>query len=397
MSPYASPPVARFVPREWYHDWRMRRIHVAELLRRDDDVEIVERKGIGHPDTICDAVAEALSVALSKHYLRACGAILHHNVDKALLVGGTAKPVFGGGEVTEPIEIHLAGRARLDAVPIVDLAERSARAWLAAHLHALDANEHVKVHCLVRESDPGLAHWVEHRAPLANDTSVGVGWAPLSPLESCVLTLSDYVAAMPARAPHVGEDVKIMAVREGERVRLTVACALVARHVASAKMFDDYKEQLHAAIVDEARRLLARDVDLALHPYLTVTGTSADSGDDGEVGRGNRTSGLITPGRPMTIEAAAGKNAVAHVGKLYAIAAREIAAEIVEGAAIPEAECMLVSEIGQPIDEPQIASLRLATRGDDVAKKRAEEIARAYLPRIPSLWERVIRGEIRLF
>ena len=51
--------------------------------------------------------------------------------------------------------------------------------------------------------------------------------------------------------------------------------------------------------------------------YLTVTGLSAEQGDDGEVGRGNRVNGLITPSRAMSLEAAAGKNAVAHVGKLY--------------------------------------------------------------------------------
>jgi S-adenosylmethionine synthetase len=68
-------------------------------------VEIVERKGLGHPDTICDMVSERFSVALSRHYLELCGSILHHNVDKALLVGGQAAPAFGGGDVLQPIEI----------------------------------------------------------------------------------------------------------------------------------------------------------------------------------------------------------------------------------------------------------------------------------------------------
>ena len=74
-------------------------------------VEIVERKGIGHPDTICDALAEELSIALSKFYLERFGLILHHNVDKALLWGGAARAGFGGGEVLQPIELFLAGRA----------------------------------------------------------------------------------------------------------------------------------------------------------------------------------------------------------------------------------------------------------------------------------------------
>ena len=52
--------------------------------------EIVERKGLGHPDTICDALTENLSRALSRVYLERFGAILHHNVDKVLLCGGAA-------------------------------------------------------------------------------------------------------------------------------------------------------------------------------------------------------------------------------------------------------------------------------------------------------------------
>ena len=74
-------------------------------------LEIVERKGLAHPDSLCDALAENLSVALSRYYIERFGIILHHNVDKALLCGGAARAAFGGGEVMEPIDIYLAGRA----------------------------------------------------------------------------------------------------------------------------------------------------------------------------------------------------------------------------------------------------------------------------------------------
>ena len=84
---------------------------VSFLPRVVEPVEVVERKGLGHPDTIFDALAEALSRALCREYLQKCGIILHHNVDKALLCGGRAAPQFGGGVVLAPIEIHLAGRA----------------------------------------------------------------------------------------------------------------------------------------------------------------------------------------------------------------------------------------------------------------------------------------------
>ena len=92
-------------------------------------VEIVERKGIGHPDTVCDALAEELSRALCRFYLERFGLVLHHNVDKVLLWGGTSQPAFGGGKVIAPMEFYLAGRATLDykgiKVPLDELVHES--------------------------------------------------------------------------------------------------------------------------------------------------------------------------------------------------------------------------------------------------------------------------------
>ncbi|MGH2349196.1 MAG: methionine adenosyltransferase, partial [bacterium] len=41
----------------------------------EHEVEIVERKGVGHPDSICDAIMDRVSVALSREYLRRFGTI----------------------------------------------------------------------------------------------------------------------------------------------------------------------------------------------------------------------------------------------------------------------------------------------------------------------------------
>jgi S-adenosylmethionine synthetase len=177
-------------------------------------VEIVELKGLGHPDSICDSLVEELSLRLSRRYAERFGGVLHHNVDKALLVGGAARPAFGGGEVVKPIEIYLSGRAtsayRGETIPIEDLARDGTDAWLRGHLHALDPVRHVKLHCLVR---PGSAELVElfERARktgvvLANDTSCGAGFAPLSELETVVyetaraLNAPRFLAAHPAAA-----------------------------------------------------------------------------------------------------------------------------------------------------------------------------------------------------
>jgi S-adenosylmethionine synthetase len=384
------------------------------------DVEVVERKGLGHPDTICDALAEELSVALSRFYLERFGAVLHHNVDKALLWGGVARAAFGGGEVLAPMEIYLAGRATREVrgvvVPVEELAVETSRRWLREHLHALDAEAHVRFHCLVRPGSQDLVDLFERHAKagswLCNDTSIGVGYAPDSPLERAALAVAAHLDdGARSSAPWLGEDVKVMAVRRGERTRLTVACAFVGKHLADRAAYVERRAALVPELAGIAVRSgLAGDVEVAVNAaddvesgkvYLTVTGTSAESGDDGEVGRGNRASGLITPMRPMTLEATCGKNPVSHVGKLYQVAARELAAAVVaQVPGVAAAECVLVSEIGRPVDQPQIASVRVRTKDGaalaDVERSVAD-VARAELAKIPSIWRRVIAGEVRLY
>lgn len=382
--------------------------------------EVVERKGIGHPDTICDALAEEFSNRLSRFYLDRFGHIAHHNVDKALLWGGVARPVFGGGEVEAPMEIFLSGRVtdayRGVAVPVEEIAVDGCREWFRTHLHAVDPERHVRVHCLTRPGSAELvelfARQVESGVRLANDTSCGVGFAPPSRLETMVREVERGLNADAVKRDHpeIGEDIKIMGARRGGHVELTLACAFVAAHVAD---MDDYlakKRRLasHAkAIAREATGLepvvavnTADDAD-AGNVYLTVTGTSAEAGDDGQVGRGNRANGLITPFRPMTMEAVAGKNPMTHVGKLYNLAAGRIAADLVrEIAPATDACCCLVSRIGGPIDDPAVASLGVRIedgRPVDDIRPEAAEIVRGNLSRLGRLYEETVHGEARVY
>jgi S-adenosylmethionine synthetase len=368
-------------------------------------VEIVERKGLGHPDTICDALAEEVSLALSRFYLERFGFVLHHNVDKVLLRGGAARAAFGGGEVLEPIEIYLAGRAtrayRGVPVPVDELAVGACVAWLRARMHALDAERHVRVHSLIRPGSADLVELFERQrrgAPrLANDTSMGVGFAPLSPLEAAVLA-AERALQQPA-APERGEDVKVMGVRLDARSSLTVACAFVARHLRDVDAYLAARgraaERVRAALGNAFEiQVNTADDPAAGSVYLTVTGTSAEAGDDGQTGRGNRANGLITPARPMTLESIAGKNPITHVGKLYNVAATRIAEALISTLDdAREAHVMLVSRIGQPIEEPQAVHVRLraesARRMAELAP-RAREIARDHVAAIGSLWQELV-------
>jgi S-adenosylmethionine synthetase len=385
-----------------------------------DAVEVVERKGLGHPDTICDALAETLSRNLCREYRDRYGRVLHHNVDKALLCGGSAAPAFGGGTVLEPIEVYLAGRATVrvggEALPIREITVEGSRAWLRANLHALDAQRHVQIHDRIRPGSHELQELFARRprqeVPLANDTAVGVGYAPLSRLERLVLSFERSINGRDRSHEHPawGEDIKVMGVRHRDRVRLTVGCAMIGRYLPD---IDAYLAE-KSALESKARELAAEcgfpacevsvnaadDIE-ANAIYLTVAGTSAEAGDDGQVGRGNRVNGLITPYRPMVLEAVAGKNPVSHVGKIYNVLAREIAETLV--AAMPEiaaAECMITSRIGAPITEPELLDVRIATR-DGMPVERMKpaicDIADAGLRRAPKLVDDFIAGTIDVF
>ena len=383
-------------------------------------VEIVERKGIGHPDTICDALAEELSRVLCQFYLDNFGLVMHHNVDKALLWGGTSQPRFDGGDVVEPIEIFLAGRATCKykgiEVPIKELTTETCFNWLESNLHALDPQRHVKLHSLIR---PGSIDLVElylrqeqTGIALANDTSCGVGYAPLSELERVVLQVEKSLNAKDIKSayPEIGEDIKVMGVRRQDIIELTVACAFVDRYITNV---DEYivKRSNIISLVEQAVRTesnmpvhvkvnAADDIDKG-SLYLTVTGTSAESGDDGEVGRGNRVNGLITPYRPMNMEAAAGKNPVTHVGKLYNIVAQRIATTLVqELEEVQEACCFLVSRIGSPITEPQVADLQLAMQDGltiDAVRSRGEEVVYDQLADIAQIRQELIDGSLTVY
>ena len=227
-------------------------------------VEIVERKGIGHPDTICDALAEELSRTLCQFYLDNFGLVLHHNVDKALLWGGTSQAEFGGGKIISPMEIFLAGRATNEykgiSVPIEDLVEQSCTGWLKSNLHALDPEHDIKLHCLIR---PGSADLVElylrqeaTGIALANDTSCGVGYAPLSEMERIVLHVEKTLNSVETKAlhPETGEDIKVMAIRHDNDIELTISCAFIDKYICDV---DDYIEK---------KLQLARLVEMVLFP-----------------------------------------------------------------------------------------------------------------------------------
>lgn len=382
------------------------------------EVEIVERKGLGHPDTICDAVAEQICVRLCRYYHEHFGRILHHNVDKVLLVGGRAHASFGGGTIAEPIEIYLAGRASDEYegahVPVHEIAVEACRDWLRTHLRSVNVDRDVRIIPRLRPGSADLRRLFDSgdTMPVANDTSCGVGFAPLTDLERVVREVERHLNSQATKHAHpeIGEDIKVMGVRRGARIELTLGCAFVDRFVSDINDYIYKKGNTRALALDAARRVTALDVDVVVNAgddvendnvFLTVTGTSAEAGDDGEVGRGNRACGLITPYRPMTLEAVAGKNPVSHVGKLYSLLAGRMAATIVtEIPDVRDAECVLVSQIGRAVADPRIVDVRLACEDHSRVgnlKSSVAEIVRSELGRVSELRDALLDERVPVF
>ncbi len=389
--------------------------HVPVELQK---VEIVERKGIGHPDSLADGIAEAMSRALCREYIRRFGVVLHHNTDETQIVAGKAKPAFGGGELIQPIYVLLVGRATKEfegvSVPADRIVLKAAKDYVRSAMANLDPETDMIFDVRIGEGSTDLKDVFARRKgeiPMANDTSFGIGFAPLTDTEKLVYNVERRIYEEFRRQEKaVGEDVKVMGLREGERITLTVACAFVDRYLNDLREYISVKEELKGWIEEISGEYTEKEVVVHVNTaddyergcvYLTVTGTSAEQGDDGSVGRGNRCNGLITPCRPMSMEASSGKNPINHVGKIYNILANLIAKDCYENIeGIEEVYVRILSQIGKPINEPRALSIQIIPKkGYEVEKmeRKAKEIAQEWLDNVLKVTDMVIEGRISTF
>ena len=402
----------------------MSRNIMVECLRQtpleEQKLEIVERKGLGHPDSICDAIMDRVSVELSKEYLKRVGAILHHNADKSLLVAGDAEIRFGGGKVKEPMLLIFGDRATFNAdgveIPVKEIAINAAKQWIRENLRFVDPEIHVRYQVELKPGSPELVDIFKRRTGVlgANDTSAAVGYAPMTRTEKTVLELEQYINSQDFKRkfPESGEDVKVMGLRKNNELNLTVAMPLVDRYVENEREYFIKK----AEILEEIKNFVQEKSDFervnvklntldvegrGIHGvYLTVLGTSAESGDSGQVGRGNRVNGVIPLNRPLCSEAAAGKNPVSHVGKIYNLLTHRIAEKVYENVpGLEEVYIWLLSQIGKPIDQPAIAAAQVVMKsGNDFEKvrKNIEEVVNDELENIDKFCMDLAYGRLKI-
>ena len=389
-----------------------------QMPLEQQQIELVERKCLGHPDSIADGIAESISRALCNMYIEQCGGVLHHNTDQGEIVAGESHPTFGGGKIVKPIFILLDGRATklFEGIdfPADTTALGAAKEYLRTLLPELNLDKELIVDCRLGTGSTDLRDVFKPDSSAiirANDTSFGVSYAPFSEVEKCIQEISSHIDnTLRPKHPAYGQDVKIMGVRNGNEIHFTLCCAMVDRYISSLDEYIDYRSKLVDEAMKVAKNFTDRTVVVEVNTadddskgslFLTVTGTSAEMGDDGSVGRGNRANGLITPHRPMSMEATSGKNPINHIGKIYNVLSHELAHSCVKSIdGIEEIEIRLLSQIGKPIDQPLIASARIIPRDPGSftsIQKDVHGIIDAGLADIASVTERIIQGKVQTF
>lgn len=309
-------------------------------------MELIEYKSNGHPDTLTDLCVEACAFALDEYYTKKYGKVLHYNVDKAVFLAGNVEVWFGGGKIIKPPCFILGGQASNLTDVLRKTLETSIRKTISTNLPNL-----TKVNVEIRTGNvsQNLKNLAKDKEIRCNDTSFGVGYYPFSPNELKVMSIRDelYSIIIEGKIP-IGELFKIMLTPKS----ISISAPLYAQKVHSRNEYAKYKAIIEKRLSKYGNVIFNPDFDSGF-PYLTLTGSSIECGDDGQVGRGNRYNGLITPCRPMTMEAYHGKNNRNHIGKIYQRWAFEKAKEIYKQTG-KYTEVILVGKIGKPIKDYEI-------------------------------------------
>ncbi|MFJ2745442.1 methionine adenosyltransferase [Streptomyces sp. NPDC087440] len=359
--------------------------------------EVVERKGVGHPDTLADGIAELAAIRYSAYCLAEFGAVLHHNLDKVAVLGGRARFGEKDGTYGRPLRVVFGGRASSSyagrQIPVRDILQAAAADYLR---EALPGFEQVKweVHHETTDSSK-FRTWFSPRSfndlperPVAysNDTAYLVATAGRSAAETVALLTESWMR----QYPWVGSDIKALVVRERSAVTVTTCVPALAGEVSSSEEFGealaDAARTLTAHIVERLPehtvRVVCNSKDTGRGPvsgqYFTVSGSSVDFGEDGLVGRGNARSGLITPNQMAGNEVLFGKNAAYHVGKVGGWLVDEAAAALSRDAGPSRVAVMWRN--GARYNDP--ASIEITTdRPGAMGARQAQEVVRATLER----------------
>jgi S-adenosylmethionine synthetase len=366
-------------------------------------VEVVERKGLGHPDTLVDGIAEFSAVNYAQYCLQEFGAIPHHNLDKAMLLGGLCLQKFGGDNFRAPLNMLFMGRASRSfgdrTIPLSEIQDSSARDYLRRVMPHLDtedprtyisssmtSNHSTRPHWFAPRSVDDLPEYITEE-PLANDTATMISYWPLTDTERLALNLEGYFYrtddnGMPVpRFEYIGQDIKVMCVRKGSHIDVTMAVPQIATLTPDMDTYLERRETLEQALQAYAEASLETDGSVKVNMttegntgkprlYMVTGGSCTDFGEEGAVGRGNKTHGIISSFRPNTMEAPHGKNPTYFVGKLLGYQADLIARSVYEQLGT-RCQVVLQANFGDKLFDPSQISV---STEDEVSKDAVQEV-----------------------
>ncbi len=315
--------------------------------------EVVERKGIGHPDSLADALANEVSLVYSKRCLEIFGVILHHNVDKLYIGAGHYKNDYGICERLSPVIVRVNGRissvfgdTNLDIEQLQVSAVRNYMCKVMPTMTSDDliiepnATQHTKVPYWFRPRN--LGDIPDATNPKANDTSVCIGYWPPTPAESLAYQLERYFWTEVSgytvpRFAEIGQDVKVMVVRNSNHIEATLCVPAMSLFTASyeayRKLMTEHEKNLQfladTLLADSELQSIVR-INPYQKQYMLGLGSCIECGEEGIVGRGNNINGIISTHRIHTFESWAGKNPVYHTGRVYGYMTAKLARSISE-------------------------------------------------------------------
>lgn len=400
----------------------------------DQEFEVVETKGKGHPDNICDTLAEKISMEYSKYCIKHYGVILRHMIDKLSILGGGSRVHFKNSEMISPIRVLVNGRftdrygeEKIDYMKIVS---KVIRQYFKELFPLLDIDKYLLIIDNTHHNEgPGVVYDLDETSKnerikffevtskedisrhnnhfRCNDTSTTVSYYPMSNLELLVLNIERILnsTSYKMQYPWVGSDIKVMGLRKKDEIEITSCIPLISKYVGDLNDYKDKLSKLKTDIKNIAIKYFNEDkISIYLNTrddyskndlYLTAIGSAVESGDEGAVGRGNRSRGVIPFSRNFSMEASCGKNPVYHTGKLFAAIGDNISKKIYEKYKI-ENVVYCTSKMGDKICNPWNVSVELNKEVSLKIKKGIDEIVKEEIKSHEKITEDLIKGKIKL-
>ncbi len=354
------------------------------------DIEVVERKGIGHPDSLADIIAEDFSNKYSLYCLEQFGVVLNYWFDKVTISGGVCDLGFGRCDVLKPITIYLFGRVTTKfanhEIPFEDMFKESCLSVFRQIFGDTYPKESINFFFDVN-SALGADHEKTYYSPnsvdslktfenfTANDTVVCHGYAPYTKTETICIAIENFLNSDSFKNKYraTGWDIKVLIIRESNSYRITVCVPFIATKTKSHEFYLNSKNEIKKEISEflqtgdffssnDSYEIYLNTKDRDNLAYLVAYGSAADKGDYGAVGRGNRYSGVISVNRGTNVEAVNGKNSRNHSGKLYTVLSHSLASFVYNKTGEP-CQVIITTDNGRPLSDPTMVVVHFDNKG----------------------------------